>query len=436
MAAIHGADRTTSAGAPARGLPGADAQRPPSLGELMPWAAPLPRTGREWVLAPDPSVLRRRWERLTAAGPEERRQLFAPTRARTADSAAAQLPGRDSPTGPVAREPGPCPAPVRVRRGGFDRPWLLADQRLLDTPRPELWRVADGEHQMFLTVSAQGPSGVALSWSAELPVAAEPQGRGTALVRPLFRRPEGREPNLAPGLTELIAARLTESGGGSVPPVTALDVAAWTAALTLGAAPQEGGAGGEAADDPPVPLTADPALWQRGLALGRRLLWLHTFGARCADPQEDRPPGPPRLPGGRRPYVRQAVRGMPDTLTFDPEAGALLLGPEGRISPVPAAAWEPRTGDGERVLESWFAARGGAAAGSGPRRRPASPGSAPRDPRAPRAPPPASPSSWRSPPPGGAPSRLPRLRPTRPRLGWPPSSRPARAPGPGSGPAS
>ncbi|KOG61730.1 DNA methyltransferase, partial [Streptomyces varsoviensis] len=45
----------------------------------------------------------------------------------------------------------------------------------------------------------------------------------------------------------------------------------------------------------------------------------------------------------------------PGALSYDAEGEALLLG-EGRIAPVPAAAWEFHAG-GARVVESWFASR-------------------------------------------------------------------------------
>ena len=46
-----------------------------------------------------------------------------------------------------------------------------------------------------------------------------------------------------------------------------------------------------------VPLTADPALFREAADLGRRVLWLQTFGDRMADPAKGRPAGPPRFPG-------------------------------------------------------------------------------------------------------------------------------------------
>ncbi|MGW6549731.1 type ISP restriction/modification enzyme, partial [Streptomyces sp. NPDC055051] len=55
------------------------------------------------------------------------------------------------------------------------------------------------------------------------------------------------------------------------------------------------------------------------------------------------------------PYVRAAIPPRPESLSYDSEGEVLSVG-EGRISPVPEAAWEYRVG-GVRVLEQWFARR-------------------------------------------------------------------------------
>nr|WP_234430942.1 type ISP restriction/modification enzyme [Streptomyces sp. NRRL F-4489] len=313
----------------------------------MPWSVPPLRLGRSWVMAPDPGTLRARWRALAAAGdPADRARLFRPTRARTLDSAVGQLPGQRTATARLSREAGPCPEPVRVLHGPFDRQWLLPDHRLIDAARPELWRVADG-HQLFLVELGQVPQvpGPAVVCSALLPDGHSPAGR-PGRIRPLYRRPGAAEPNLAPGLLAHLTGRL----GRPVAPAALL---AWIAATAT-----------PSPDGTAVPLTADPALWERGVALGARLLWLTTWGAYEG---AEGPGGRPRLPGGRRPYVRAALpaRGLPQTLEYDPDSEALLLG-GGRIAPVPAGAWEFHAGGG-RVLAEWFARRAGAAAdGDGP----------------------------------------------------------------------
>ncbi|WP_037670400.1 type ISP restriction/modification enzyme [Streptomyces griseus] len=280
----------------------------PPLADLMPWSVAPPRLGRGWPTGPEPASLKARWDALLKAEGPDRETLFEPSRARTLHTAVAQLPGRSAGTERLARASGPCPDPVRVLAAPFDEQWLIPDHRLIDAARPELWRVAD-EHQIFVLEAPDAP----LLVTSLVPLLRP------ARIRPLYRRPGGQEPNLAPGLLEHL--------GHSPDPV---DFLAWTLAA--------------ARPDTTVPLTRDPGLWARGVERGRRILWLlRRDGAR------------PKLPGGRRPYVRAPLPAFPHTLHYDPEEEALHLD-EGRISPVPPQAWDFAVG-GAKVLEQWFATR-------------------------------------------------------------------------------
>ncbi|CAL9625803.1 hypothetical protein SUDANB105_05953 [Streptomyces sp. enrichment culture] len=296
-------------------MPGVTYDDAPLLADLMPWSVAPPRLGREWPTAPDAPSLTARWDAFVKADGAEREALFEPSRARTLRTAVGQLPGQSTGTERLLRAGGPCPAPVRVLRAPFDEQWLIPDHRLIDAARPELWRVAD-EHQVFAVENAEDPALPLLATSL-LPLLRP------GPVRPLYRRPGGTEPNLAPGLTEHLAARLGH-------PVRPPDVLAWTLATVR--------------PDRAVPLTGDPGAWAEGVALGRRLLWLmRRDGER------------PKLPGGRRPYVRAPLPARPVTLAYDREEETLLLD-EGRISPVPPEAWDFESG-GTRVLEQWFTVR-------------------------------------------------------------------------------
>ncbi|WP_149180597.1 type ISP restriction/modification enzyme [Streptomyces sp. TRM49041] len=301
----------------------------PLLDELMPWSVAPLRLGREWVVAPDVRTLRARWDALTATEGAEREALFRPSRARTPRSAVAALPGQRTGTGRLARECGPCPEPVRLAYGPFDEQWLLPDHRLIDMARPELWRVADGR-QLFAVEQGYVPqaAGPALLVTAVLPDGRSPAGR-PGRIRPLYRRPGGREPNVTPGLLALLGSRYDRD-------VTAEDLLAWAAAAAL---PSPGGCR--------VPLPADPEVWASGVELGHRLTDVQLRGARGRER--------PRLPGGRRPYVRAALPPHPGTLEYDAEEEVLHVG-AGRIAPVPAAAWEFHMG-GVRMLPLWFERR-------------------------------------------------------------------------------
>ncbi|MFE6001074.1 type ISP restriction/modification enzyme [Streptomyces sp. NPDC056454] len=317
------------------------------LDELMPWSVRPLRTGRSWVSGPDPAALRARWERLAAAEGTEQERLFRPSRSRTPHTPAAALPGRSTGgsgagittgTGRFAREPGACPDPVRILHGPFDEQWLLPDHRLIDAARPELWRVGD-ERQLFAVEHGYVPqaAGPALSVTHLLPDGHSPAGR-PGRIRPLYRRPDATDPNLAPGLLDVLRTRLG-------PEVRPQSVLAWIVAAAL---PAPSGCR--------VPLPADAEVWAAGVELGRELTRVQLRGARGGER--------PRLPGGRRPYVRAALPVRPPGIAYDAEAGALVIG-DGRISPVEAGAWE-FTVSGVRVLELWFERRAATAVGAVP----------------------------------------------------------------------
>ncbi|MER5526664.1 type ISP restriction/modification enzyme [Streptomyces sp. NPDC002677] len=294
-------------------MPGVTRDDAPLLADLMPWSVAPLRLGRGWPTAPDPATLKARWDALLKAEGADRETLFEPTRARTVHSAVAQLPGRSTGTERLEQASSPFPDPVRVLSAPFDEQWLIPDHRLIDTARPELWRTAD-DQQIFAVESAEGMPLLATSLLPTLRA-----GR----VRPLYRRPGGREPNLAPGLLRHLADRLDRA-------LTPPDVLAWTLATIR--------------PDHTVPLTEDAGLWAEGVELGHRALWLLR-----------RDGGRPKLPGGRRPYVRAPLPSRPLTIRYDPEEEALHID-EGRISPVPPQAWEFAMGE-VKILEAWFAAR-------------------------------------------------------------------------------
>ncbi|MFI8244224.1 type ISP restriction/modification enzyme [Streptomyces sp. NPDC085866] len=289
----------------------------PLLADLMPWSVAPLRPGRAWPTAPDAASLKARWDALLKSEGPDRETLFEPTRSRTPQSAVGQLPGQSTGTERLARAEGPCAEPVRVLAAPFDEQWLIPDHRLIDTARPELWRVAD-EHQVFVVeTGAETTEHTPLLATSLLPTLR------TGRIRPLYRRPGGTEPNLAPGLLDHLSARL---GTRPTPP----DVLAWILATIR--------------PDLTVPLTEDTELWSGGVELGHRMLWLMRRDG-------DRP----KLPGGRRPYVRAPLPTRPATLDYDRDEETLHLD-EGRISPVPPEAWDYEV-SGVRVLEAWFAAR-------------------------------------------------------------------------------
>ena len=126
----------------------------PLLTDLMPWqqfggavqtdVAPLHRTPRRWSGAGG------RCSRLRISAGLAK--AFKETRDRKIDSRVSSLFESDETAKPVAELSGDAPAPHTERYAyrSFDRQWILADTRLGDYLRPDLWCV-QGERQVYLT---------------------------------------------------------------------------------------------------------------------------------------------------------------------------------------------------------------------------------------------------------------------------------------------
>jgi hypothetical protein len=110
-----------------------------------------------------------------------------------------------------------------------------------------------------------------------------------------------------------------------------------------------------------VPLTADPELFAEAAALGRELIWLHTYGERFDDVAAGRPKGSPRLPAGGAPTISAegmipgAPEPLPETMRHEPENNRLHVG-KGYIDNVTKPMWDYEV-SGKQVVWQWFSYR-------------------------------------------------------------------------------
>ena len=106
-----------------------------------------------------------------------------------------------------------------------------------------------------------------------------------------------------------------------------------------------------------IPLAADGDLFTEAVALGREIVWLHTFGERFADASEGRPTGPPPVEDGRRPTIPASGAIPPDAdeISYDSSERRLHVG-TGYIENVPPEVWTYEV-SGKSVLKQWFSYR-------------------------------------------------------------------------------
>ena len=330
----------------------------PLLTDLMPWQHSGVQLKRTWPIAPDAETLERRWRALMRT--RNRAEAFRETRDRTvAGRHASTLAGAtaESDETPLAELPPNAAAPP-IRRYAYrslDRQHVLADGRLMDFRRPDLWRV-HSDQQIYLTTSltqalGQGPALVA---SADMPDLHHFSGRGAKDAIPLYRAADGSEANIAPGLLRQLplANAIAEDFLAYLYGALAHPDFATRFAGELGSRELR------------VPVTTDAALFGEVRAVGRKLLKLHTYHRRFLAADE-----PPAVPSGAARCTRSVPLdedGYPDAFSHDPATRTLRVG-DGEFAPVAADVYGFEV-SGLKVVQSWlrYRMKGGAGRQSSP----------------------------------------------------------------------
>lgn len=331
------------------------------IGDLFGYDGSGVMPGRTWVIAPDAGSLYSRWARLTSAKTtEEREQMFRShmPKGKLGDRHPQRvlgdgLHGHAYRSVSVAEDSGDCIPPTPYAFRSFDRQFIVPDKRLINRPNPRLWRW-HSRHQVYATaIMDHAPSnGPGLSFCAIIPDLHHYNGRG-GRVFPLWANAEASKPNIKPALTAALTAYYDQ-------PVSAADVMAYIAAVAA-----HPGYPARFADDLTqpglrIPFTADAALFTEAVELGRRVVWLHTFGERFTDAADGRPHSAPRLPDEERPRIPKGgaipTDVLPDVLDYDPATKRLTVG-GGHVEPVERAVWDYEV-SGKNVLRQWFSYRG------------------------------------------------------------------------------
>ena len=258
---------------------GGDWDSYPELPDFYASCFPGVKPNKTWVYAPSESVLQERWAELIEGNDlEVRAERFKETRDTKITEGKKPLPGSDTFQGSleslneqIAREFIPdTPNIVQVGYRSFDRQYILADARLADMPRPKLWEHRVPGQIFIVEQHARHPqAGPGLYFDAFIPDMNAFNNRG-GRAHPVLNV------NGTPNLTESAEQMLRERFGNNAPG----DLVYYLAALT-------GHPGYVRTFDEPlqqagirVPLTADPALWERAVQLGKQVVWLHTYGER------------------------------------------------------------------------------------------------------------------------------------------------------------
>ncbi len=175
-----------------------------------------------------------------------------------------------------------------------------------------------------------------------------------AVARPLWLDEQGRESNVRPRLLQVLGERYGRD-------VTAPALFGYLAGVCAHPAYTATFADDLAAPGIRIPLTADTDLFDQVIELGRRVIWLHSYGQRFVDDTAGRPKSAPRLPREYAPRVAGSYpipsdeEHMPDELGYDAQARHLHVG-VGIIENVTPRMWQYEV-SGVNVLGKWFSYR-------------------------------------------------------------------------------
>ena len=145
-------------------------------------------------------------------------------------------------------------------------------------------RTAD--EQVFLTAPLRTSprSGPAITFTSSIPDLDHYNGRSAAGSFPLWRDAAATTPTSRRNYSSFWR-RSTRK------PVTAEDFLAYLAGVAANPAYTVRFQSDLAQPGLRIPITARPKLFAQAVELGKRVIWLHTFGERFADQKADRPPG-------------------------------------------------------------------------------------------------------------------------------------------------
>ena len=333
------------------------------LHSLFIFAGPGVMPGRTWVVAADRETLQRRWDALIAEkDPKRKEELFHPqlrkgkVASRHVNKVVEQHLGTVLTRNvSIKNDAGPCPTPIRYGFRTFDRQWVIGDARMLNDPRPRLWRSLSNKQIYMTGLDAHSPTaGPAVTFSCLVPDQHHYKGSFGGRVYPLWADAQATQSNVRADVLQALA----KAQGAAV---SAEDLFAYIAAVMAHPAFTARFKADLVRPGLRVPLTADKKLFDEAVALGREVAWLHCYGERFVDLAAGRPKGPPRLSKGEAPVlpadgaIPGAPQPLPQTMDYDAAKRRLVIG-KGFVENVTLAMRNYEI-SGKNVLDQWFSYR-------------------------------------------------------------------------------
>ncbi len=320
----------------------------PPLTDLLPWQNNGVQCKRTWPIAPTTELLETRWKEFLKA--PDRGIAMKESGDRTISLKQIDLfdNSKELPALKTISRDEKIQTIVKYSYRSFDRQYLLADNRLISRPRPPLW-VAHSDHQIYMTSLLTKPLGVgpALTVCANIPDLDHFSNRGAKDVAPLYRDAAATQPNILPGLLDMLSNVFGQT-------VTPEDFAGYLYGVLAQPEYTRQFEDDLAGREIRVPLTRDKKLFEKVSEFGKELIWLQTYGERLHD--ADHPEG--QIPKGKA-QCTKAVSDQeskyPNEFHYEDTNKKLHVG-DGVFAPVPLEVWEFEV-SGLKVVQSWLGYR-------------------------------------------------------------------------------
>ncbi len=321
----------------------------PSITAMLPWQHSGIECKRTWPIECEREVLIQRWGNLLASS--ERATSMKESGDRTVSLSQVDIFDSSKVLPAIKNLPADQPVHkiVAISFRSFDRQYLLADNRLISRPRPNLW-LAYSDHQLHFTSLFNHPlgSGPAITVCSNIPDRHHYRGSyGGKDVLPLYRDAKCSEPNIVPGLLDMLNSVYGR-------PITPEDFAGYVYGILAQPEYTRQFAVELASKEVRVPLTKDKKLFSQISDCGKELIWLHTYGERLHNAMH--PAG--QIPKGKA-QCTKAVSDQeseyPNEYHYEENSRNLHVG-DGVFAPVPLEVWEFEV-SGLKVVQSWLGYR-------------------------------------------------------------------------------
>ena len=315
----------------------------PLLTDIMPWQHSGSQIKRTWPIGVTKEVLEERWDILRKSA--EKEILFKESRDRKITKSVRDLENPQLSQTPIISITVDELTPSIEHYGyrSFDRFFILKDNRLADFIRPDLWDINSQKQVYFSLLSTQSLSvGPALTLSPYVPDLHYYRGSfGAKDILPLYRDYDATHPNIHPDLLKKLSAAYKET-------IDADMFACYLYGIMANSDYTDRFHTELSSKELRVPITLNKKLFDDVAAIGKELIFLHSYGENFSDDFV----WPKNTIKSIKPI---STTDLPDRFFYD-EIHSLITVGEGTFSPVPKEIWEFNV-SGLKVVQSWLGYR-------------------------------------------------------------------------------